>query len=206
MNRRGFTLVEMLISLGIFAVITGFVMANFRVGSQGDELRLAQQLVASELRRAQTMAIAGQTVNYCAAGVRVGQFCTSGNSAECGGPDGNCVRSAPPGGYGVHFTTLETGNRQMILFADVDAGRDHRYEPGEEIRTTSVSPGTYVSVYLLEPSDAGGLDVAFTPGDGLPLFNNAADPPVAKITVRHKSTEAAKEVTVNAVSGQINAN
>ncbi len=206
MNQRGFTLVEMLISLGIFAIITGFVMANFRAGSQGDELRLAQQLVASELRRTQTMALAGQTTYYCAAGVKVGHFCPTGNAAECGGEDANCVKGVPPGGYCVHLKALEPDNRTLILFADLDAGRNHRYDAGEEIRTMSVSPGTFVSVTQTDPSDAGGLDVCFTPGDAMPLFNGASAPVVAKITVKHRTTEAIRTVTINAVSGQISAN
>lgn len=88
--KRGFTIIELLVSLGIFVIITTMVVANFRAGSRSDELKIAASALSSDLRRAQNMALAGQEVN----GV------------------------TPMGGYGVYFNLGEPGH--YIIFADVN--------------------------------------------------------------------------------------
>jgi prepilin-type N-terminal cleavage/methylation domain-containing protein len=89
-SRRGFTIVELLVALGIFVIITAMVVANFRAGSRSDELRIAAETLVSNLRKAQNMSLAGQLIN--------------GNS--------------PPGGYGVYFKLSDTD--RYIIFADLN--------------------------------------------------------------------------------------
>lgn len=86
--KRGFTIIELLVSIGIFIVITTMVVANFRAGSRSDELKVAADALGADLGRAQNMALAGQEVN----GV------------------------TPTGGYGVYFTTNEPS--RYIIFVD----------------------------------------------------------------------------------------
>jgi len=204
MNKRfGFTLVEMLVSLAIFGVITGFVMANLRVGGQGDELRISSQLVASAIRRVQTMAVAGQTVYFCRqTGELVGsKLCPTGQDAEC--PEGTCAKEIPPGGFGVHFSTAAGSERTIITFADLD--RDYGYDAGEEIRRDSVSSGALVGVSTLQPVTDDQLDIVFAPNAMAVYFNKSTETAIATIVVRHSHTGAAKRVIVNSLSGQISA-
>lgn len=56
---RGFSIMELLVATAIFLIITGFVIANFRAGQRHDELELASRALASSLRQAQSMALAG---------------------------------------------------------------------------------------------------------------------------------------------------
>jgi len=201
---RGFTIIEMLISMGIFAVITGLVMANFRVGSQGDELRSSSQLVASAIRRMQTAALAGQTTHFCRdAEGHDGQVCPTGSDSECAG--GACVNDTPRGGYGIHFEAFEPNDRAMVAFADTNG--DGLYQAGEEIRRDNVSPNIYVSVISVAPALPGpALDIVFVPPRPSVKFNNGATADlVATIVLRHRSTMLTKEVTVNSISGRISA-
>lgn len=195
----GFTLIEMLISLGIFAVVTGLVMANFRVGQQGDELRVAARLLESRLRRAQTSAMSGQTVFVCKGGVDDLKTCLSGDSADC--PGGTCERTVPRG-YGVHFAPSDDP-RNLIYFADTDG--DRAYDAGEDISPYSVSSGAFVELSAVTPLSAGALDVVFVPPKPSIYINGATDSVLATITLRHTSTNAERSVTVNRASGQVTA-
>jgi type II secretory pathway pseudopilin PulG len=89
-NSLGFTLVDLIISIGIFGVITAMVMVNYRAGNRNDTVRQSASISASVLRRAQTMTLTGA--------LTAGVF--------------------PQGGYGVRFD--EADNNTMILFADID--------------------------------------------------------------------------------------
>jgi len=201
---RGFTLIEMLISIGIFSVITGVVMANFRIGSQGDELRSASQLVASSIRRVQTAAIAGQTTYICrdADGHDV-KVCPTGQDAECGA--GTCVSDVPRGGYGLHFDTVEPGNRFMITYADIN--NDGLFQATEDIRHDNVSPNIYVNVVGVTPTMLGSmLDIVFAPPRPTVRFNGGATSDlVATVKLQHRTTMLEKEVTVNSISGRVSA-
>lgn len=91
--KKGFTIIELLVAISIFIVITGLVVANFRRGARSDELKIAAAGLASTLRKAQTMALAGEAI-------------------------GGVV---PAGGYGV-YVTMDTPNR-YIIFADNDGNK-----------------------------------------------------------------------------------
>jgi prepilin-type N-terminal cleavage/methylation domain-containing protein len=196
----GFTLIEMLISLGIFGVITGMVMANFRVGSQGDELRASSLLVAGVIRRAQTAALTGETARFCRdESGNDGQVCSSDDI--CGA--GTCVSDAPRGGYGVHFETSETGKRLMIGF--VDTNGNGVYDVTERVRSDNISANIYVNVIGLAPAVDSALDILFVPPRPQVKFNNTTSEPIATITLQHRYTNQTKIVTVNSISGQISA-
>lgn len=199
-RQGGFTLIEMLISLAIFAVVTAFVTANFRVGRQGDELRIASQLAASAVRRAQTAALAGQVVRWCDGGTNDRKLCPGGTDAECGG--GICRRDTPSG-FGVRFSTADGENRTSVMFADIDG--DKRYDPGEDIRHDNVSSGPFVIVSAVDPAASDALDIVFTPPKPSVTYNAATTDVVATVTLRHTDTLQEKGVTVNAVSGQVSA-
>lgn len=199
--RRGFTMIEMLISLSIFAVVTAFVTANFRAGRQSDELRLSTQLLATAIRRAQTMAISGQTVPFCQGGTNDKGICPGGTDPECGG--GTCVRDVPRG-YGVHLTTVGAGASKAVLFADTDG--DKTFSVRETVRTDAITPGPFVVASALNPMSAGNaLDILFEPPKPKLWFNASQAIGIATVTLRHTTSSRTKNVTVNLISGQINA-
>ncbi len=63
MKQYGFTLMELLVSLSIFVVITGTIIVNFQVGNYQAELGQSARLVANYIRQAQSRSLAGYTVN-----------------------------------------------------------------------------------------------------------------------------------------------
>lgn len=196
---RGFTIVEMLISLSIFAVITVMAVANFRAGAQGDELRVSARLVASTVRRAQTQAIAGSSVFFCRGGSDEGKVCATGDDLDCGG-GGTCVRDIPKA-WGVRISALEGENRAVTVFADTNG--NGAYDEGEAVRSEAISPGPFVSVVSVEPDDVGVLDIVFTPPKPKTTFNGSTAIGVATIELRHRHTDAAQFVTVNRISGLV---
>lgn len=77
--RKGFTLVELLVAITIFGVITTIVVVNFRTGQKQDFLDLSADKLVNNIKRAQTAAITGELV---------------------GG-------EVPAGGFGLHFASGE---------------------------------------------------------------------------------------------------
>lgn len=127
--KKGFTIIELLVSLSIFIVITAMVVANFRAGSRGDDLRISAEAMVSNLRKAQNMALAGQPTNDI----------------------------VPPGGYGLYFN-LATPDR-YIIFADMNGDKvynsgeelaDGLVTLPREVRIISVSP-VIVSTVVFKP-------------------------------------------------------
>jgi prepilin-type N-terminal cleavage/methylation domain-containing protein len=130
-SRKGFTIIELLVAMGIFVVITSMVVANFRTGSQSDELKIAAEALVSNLRKAQNMALAGQL------------------------KDG----ASPPGGYGVYFKLADTD--RYIIFADLDgrpldydvgeALSDGTVILPRDVRIINVEPTVIASVVFKPP-------------------------------------------------------
>lgn len=197
---KGFTLIEMLVSMAILAVVSGLVIANIRGGSRGDEVRQAAQIVAGEFRKAQTMTIAGKTVWRCRAGALAGRTCPSQLDGDCGA-GGECRDEAPPGGFGIRVSAVSGQNQQIITFADADG--DRRFDTGEEFRRQGVAASGHVIVQSAEPLDGQYLEVVFSPPAAQAWFNGAQGSVMAKVKVIHDSGGEVKTVQVNRISGQI---
>lgn len=195
----GFTLVELLISLSIFAVITGVVLANFRVGAQGDELRISAQIVASAIRRSQTAALGGQLAPVCSGGIDDKKICLHGD-ADCTG--GSCINVIPRG-YGIRFDTDGIANRRMTVF--IDGNGNHLFDAGEQVNSESVSSGPSVVIDGVTPSAGNALDLVFVPPKPTAYLNGLITDSIATIIMRHTHTNATRNVTVNRVTGQVSA-
>ncbi|MBI4457543.1 prepilin-type N-terminal cleavage/methylation domain-containing protein [Candidatus Uhrbacteria bacterium] len=191
----GFTLIEMLISLAIFSVVTGFTVANFRRGGQSDELRLAADNVASAIRKAQTFALSGETAYVCSTTLAI---CNPNVGGSCAG--GSCGKTLPKG-FGIHLSSASGDAHTMAFFADTDG--DRLYDAGETISSQGVSPTPNVSVSFLAPISGSVLDIVFVPPKPRTYFNDAAADAVATVTLQLRGTGQAKSVKVNKVSGQI---
>jgi len=91
-SRQGFTLMELLASMFIIALLTGIFLVNYHGTNERNKLIAATQKLASDIRMAQNYALGSK------------EF------------DGDI----PLGGWGVHLDTTSPNN--YIIFADNDIG------------------------------------------------------------------------------------
>ncbi len=112
-SKKGFTLVELLISFGIVGLVTGIALFNHT--EFGDSIRLSNltYTMALQIREAQV----------------------SGSSVRQLGLGGSANFSAA---YGIHFFTSGGNNRGYIFFADID--NDGRYDGSESESGCASSP------------------------------------------------------------------
>ena len=74
MNKKqlGFTLIELVVAMGVFLSLFLIVIVNFRSGESVNELRLETQKIASDIRKVQTLSLTGS--NYNGASVGTGGY------------------------------------------------------------------------------------------------------------------------------------
>jgi Tfp pilus assembly protein FimT len=197
-DQRGFTIIDMLVSLTIFAVVTGFLMANFRSGRTADELRIGAQNIGSAFREAQTMAMTGRTVAVCRGGSSNLKVCTLGVATTC--PSGTCANEVPRG-YGLKLSVATGEASQTVIYADINGNR--AFDAGETLKSSALSTTSRVSVKALTPVSAGLLEVVFEPPKPTVFFNGGTATTLATVQVQHATSGATRNVTINRVSGQV---
>lgn len=99
-NSKGFTLMEVLISIGIFAILTGLILVNYRRGNDDSALTKDVALIMANVRLAQEQTASGKSIKHCA--YYTGQACSV--NADCPAADNSCVSGIPQGGYAVVFS------------------------------------------------------------------------------------------------------
>lgn len=130
-NSSGFTLVELLIVLGIFALLTGVVLGNYRTYDSNALFANASEDIVLALRQAQVYG-AGAKENTA--------VCDGGTKFECA--------------YGVHFSTVSPASNGITVFADNNNNRV--FDGGDlVVAGTSVTWPTNISVTDLK---CGGID------------------------------------------------
>lgn len=124
--QKGFTIIELMVSVAIFALMTAFLVAKY--GNFNQSILLVNQAydVALTIRNAQTY------------GLNV-------KSRPIPDPSGapSQYSSDFTSGYGVHFDkTTGTPRTKMIFFADIDG--DKLYDADEMLYTYTLRNGSYI--------------------------------------------------------------
>lgn len=96
-NRGGYSLLELIITISIFVIISTIVMNNFRQGQKIDDLRTGAVELVSNFREVQTLGMSGQVVNVCNGGDNNLDSCTT--DVDC--PNGGTCGLVPVGGFGI---------------------------------------------------------------------------------------------------------
>lgn len=206
---KGYSLIEMLVAMSIFAVVSGLTISNYGSGRRSDELRYAGQILDTSIRRAQTNSLAGTTVGYCDATADDSRtrLCPNGLS-DC--REGETCVTDVPNAWGIHLTYAASGARSIVLFADVNG--DFRYDPFEAVRSNSISPGKSVVVSGLSPAVNQALDITFMPPKPTVRFNGLPSAPgeavpglplLASVVLTNPIDGTFRRVTVNRLSGQV---
>ena len=142
-NNKGFTLVELVISISIIGLISGLFLANYHGAKNNSELIMAARKLSSNIRAAQ---------NY-----------TLGLKEFEG--------DLPFGGWGLHFDSADNDN--YILFADMEGGIDFSYDPGEEHQTIKLPRNIRISAIELGGLPETELDLVFEPPHSKVYANGA---------------------------------
>ncbi|MBU0648699.1 type II secretion system GspH family protein [Patescibacteria group bacterium] len=197
-KNSGFTLIEILISITIFAIIMVLVIANLRSGQFSSQLNLAATNLVSELRQKQNMTLAGQFTKICDDGAG---NCED-NSDLC--PE-HCVSQFPLGGYGLVF---DPDAEKLIFFANNN--EEAPYEETEKVREVPISPTGQVKIKEINTLTEGvsHLEIIFAPPRGEASFSGdiLADRDIITITLEHINSGEQKSITINKISGRIDAN
>ena len=195
---RGFTLIEVLISITIFAIIMVMVISNLRSGQFSSQLNLAAQNLVSELRQKQTMTLSGQFTKICDDG--------SGNCEDNPGlcPE-HCVEHFPLGGYGLVFVP---DAEKLIFFANNN--EEAPYEETEKVREVPISPTGQVKIKEIntQTESVSHLEIIFAPPQAEISFSGDIVPgrDIVTITLEHLGSAEQKSITINKISGRIDVN
>ena len=189
-TKSGFTLVEMVICLGILVMMMSIVLASYRSFGTNAKFTSASEDIVLALREAQVYGVStkGYTNNTCG-----------------GTTTFNCS-------YGVYFAN---GTNGFTVF--VDQNNDKFYNsgasPSEAIPTSSVTWASNISVTDLScdgfPCTNGNVSVTFKrPNvnayiEDLPLSSSSYNK--VKITLTDSNTSATSTVTISS-AGQISLN
>jgi len=144
-KERGFTLVEVLVSAFIIAILSTIMLINYRQSNRQYALLRSANKLAQDIRRAQQMAMGAQECP---------QKCEGGNPCPCAGQI--------PLGYGIY---LNAGGTNYLLYADRDGSEN--YSGGDtDIETIPLESG--VSIQSTNPAS---LSVNFRPPDPTTTIN-----------------------------------
>lgn len=196
----GFTLLEVLVVIAIFALIMASVFANFRAGEFSNQLSLAADNAATEIRKVQAMVSAGSPTYVCMIGGAIDSIC-EGDPAGC---SGDCIEHVPFGGYGLVF---EEANGAMTFFADLDESGAYD-DPGEKISDLPVSVTGRVTVggMSTDTGPVNTLEIIFVPPKSEMIFSGPdvfGEPTEATITLRHEVSGKTNELMLNNISSRI---
>lgn len=112
---RGFSLIELIISMSIFTFLTTILLFGFRGAGQANNLRQSAAELMANLRRVQTLAQGSSSVTLCEVD-NPPRRCTS--SAECTFPNQCNNVVVPTGGYGLDVAGANATT--YTLFADLN--------------------------------------------------------------------------------------
>lgn len=135
LNQRGFTLLEMVVSITIIASISGLFLANISSYRTAGDLNSAALKLATDIRELQLNALSLKEM------------------------DG----SVPAGGWGLYVRRQSPNNTFYIRFVDNDQGRD--YDPSELVSQNFLPAGVIITEVILNGSARTSGLVFFTPPD-----------------------------------------
>jgi len=161
-NKKGFTIVELLVSISIIIILLLVAVVNYRTGRQRLALERSAYKLAQDIRRVQEMAMAAE---------------------ECTPPPESCPEEGgvPNGGYGIYFEQITP--ESYIIYADSGSlPEQYRYngQVGEEETMETIDLEKEVEIQSVTPLKAS---VNFIPPDPIVDLKDDAGFPHENITI-----------------------
>lgn len=176
---KGFTIIELLVSIVVVIILTTIVFANYRSGERRYALQRAGNKLAQDIRRTQEMATSTKKWNG----------------------------SIPLGGFGVYFPQISGNITYYIIFADVNGNRQYDGS-SERVDQVTIEKGVKISSYNPAAVPATNPAwVIFVPPDPTVLFDTAQGRPLASqsrtITLTSISDNTITDDVVVNIAGMI---
>ncbi|MBI2121302.1 MAG: prepilin-type N-terminal cleavage/methylation domain-containing protein [Candidatus Wildermuthbacteria bacterium] len=127
MRAKGFTLVELLVAMGIIVLTTGVVLPSWRASQQTLRLEAQAHLMAQTIR---------SVIEYSLQGKHIA-----------------CPGSTSLKGYGVYASSNERAS--YVSFAECNG--DWLYSPGQDAVITTYALGEGVNIQAVSPTPAGSV-------------------------------------------------
>jgi prepilin-type N-terminal cleavage/methylation domain-containing protein len=215
---RGFSAVELMVSVAILALITTTASINITKVKMREELEASARQVASTLRNLQAQALAAKMVKVCTPSSVV-IVCELG-TGKCGGS--SCAATAVPMAVGM---TIANGASSFSTFAEADASlEDRRQDSGGRESTSYVSLATgkagtsavTVTSLMAGSTSLTSASIAFERQNGnlrieacggvpplTPACAVGGEPLTLRITLTHAKLAQSLTVAMNRLTGKI---
>lgn len=173
MKKSGFTLIELIVSVGVITMVTGIFLANYSSANRRSDLVMTAQKMVSDIRMAQ---------NYALGLARYG---LSGSL------------NVPAGGWGIHIDLQNYGNNKYVLFADDN--NNQSFDSGEaDVRYGAQITTLPTNIVIDSVSMGTKADITFLPPNPITTIKMAVSTiPQADIILKDVKTNNTKKVRVN---------
>lgn len=206
LGRKGFTLIEAMVSVAILGLLAGIVTTNLTESRRTEELQSAARIVVADIRSAQSRALTVKNVAFCQNASDAWIACELG-SASC--KPGSACTPVPPDGVGLHFSVSSSTYAYYGIMNG--PGNDFARTSSQQdflIRRLDLAGAPNVEVAAISATLPSGseADVFFQRQNGVMRLNACAacaEPSSLLITLRHAQSGRSKQVRVNALTGRI---
>ncbi len=206
---KGFTLVELLVSMTILIIITVAVATDISISRQQEELASNARYLQSMLRDVQSQAQSAVSLNTCDNGafIAICEFDTS----NCGA--GTCDTQIVPSAQGIRLST--THQDHVFHFAEVDPLLENRqYDENETVlqnvmQTARANINTVeVTRLTIGSTDYDTVDVTFGRQSGAMeiIADTGATGNTLEIELTHRETGSLEVISLNRLTGRITIN
>ncbi len=177
-SKPGFTLVDLLVAIAIFVILTSLTIANFVTGKRRDALRQSGIVLTSLLQEAQTAALSGMTINSL----------------------------TPTGGYGIHFD--QNLPKQVIYFADMNGNQiyDQATDLMVAGQAENLADDVIIASLKVGEDNLSLADFVFKAPEGNRYLNGLLNGGRLEINLLHQKTNQTVRVSASTSSGQITTN
>ena len=200
-NAKGFTFIELVVVLGIFAILSSVVLFNFKDFSSGVDLQNLSQQIAMQVSNMQRKTLAGSQYEFAFTGLGGGRWIPS---------YGVCFKSADATSNECGLSSQQyVPGTTFVVFADNNNDKIYDNAPLlETIDIIEIKGGEYISeICSNEGDDCGGAEarVVYTrPNVSPEIYYGQTS--VRDISVQISSENGATRKVNICKSGQIEAN